>query len=463
MSEASSHLRENKMGVMPINRLLISMSLPMMISMLVQALYNVVDSIFVSYISENALTAVSLAFPVQSLMVSVCVGTGVGINAALSKSLGEKDFEAANRCANNGLFLALLSFLVFAVLGGLFSRPYFMLQTDITDIVDLGTTYLTICTVFCFGMMFQVTLNRLLQSTGQTFYIMFTQGLGAIVNIVFDPLLIFGIGPFPRLGMTGAAIATVIGQITGCSLSLFFNLTKNHEIHLAVRGFRPHGPTIRRIYAVGFPSIILASIGSVMTFAINRILLAFSTTAAAVFGIYFKLQSFVFMPVFGLNNGMVPIIAYNYGARKKSRMVHTIRLSILYAVCIMALGTALFWLIPDRLLGLFNASSALLAIGVPALRTISLSFILAAFGIITSSTCQAVGHGMLSMSVSVVRQLLAIIPAAYLLAHFFGLNAVWWAFPIAEVFSFALSAFYMRYIYRSVIEPLEELKPLPSE
>lgn len=320
-------VQENKMGVMPVNRLLITMSLPMVISMLVQALYNIVDSMFVSFINENALTAVSLAFPAQNLMIAVATGTGVGINALLSKSLGEKKFDTANKVAENGVFLTLLSYFAFAVAGAFFSKTFMLAQTDIAEIVEYGTSYLRICLVFSFGLLFQITFERLLQSTGKTIYNMITQGLGAIINIVLDPILIFGLMGFPAPWRCPApAVATVVGQVIAAGLGLYFNLRKNHEIKMRFRTFRPGGEIIGKIYAVGVPSIIMASIGSVMTYGLNKILIAFSSTATAVFGVYFKLQSFVFMPVFGLNNGMVPIIAYNFGAKKKQRMVKTMKL-----------------------------------------------------------------------------------------------------------------------------------------
>ena len=447
---------ENKMGVMPVNRLLISMSLPMMVSMLVQALYNIVDSMFVARLSENALTAVSLAFPAQSLMIAVGTGTGVGINALLSKSLGEKNFELANKTADNGVFLAVMSFLAFA-LGGIFlTRPFFLLQTGNAAIVEDGVSYLTICCVCSFGLFGQVTLEKLLQSTGRTFYTMITQGTGAIINIILDPIMIFGLLGCPRMGVAGAAVATVIGQIVAAALALWFNLRKNHEIALSRRILRPEGRIVRKIYSVGLPSIVMASIGSVMTFGMNKILIAFTSTATAVFGVYFKLQSFVFMPTFGLNNGMVPIISYNFGARKPDRMKQTIRLSVLYAVGMLTFGLVIFWLFTPQLLSIFNASETMLAIGVPALRIISLSFLFAGFCIITLSVCQALGHGLLSLTVSVVRQLVVLLPSAFLLARFGGLSAVWWAFPFAELFSLTLCVIYMRHLYRSEIKPLEE-------
>ena len=447
---------ENKMGVMPVNRLLISMSLPMMVSMLVQALYNIVDSMFVARLSEDALTAVSLAFPAQSLMIAVGTGTGVGINALLSKSLGEKNFGLANKAADNGVFLAIMSFLAFA-LGGIFlARPFFLLQTGNAAIVEDGAAYLTICCVCSFGLFGQVTLEKLLQSTGRTFYTMITQGAGAIINIILDPIMIFGLLGCPRMGVAGAAVATVVGQIVAAALALWFNLRKNREIALSRRILRPEGRVIRKIYSVGLPSIVMASIGSVMTFGMNKILIAFTSTATAVFGVYFKLQSFVFMPTFGLNNGMVPIISYNYGARKPDRMKQTIRLSVCYAVGMLTFGLVIFWLFTPQLLSIFNASETMLAIGVPALRIISLSFLFAGFCIITLSVCQALGHGLLSLSVSVVRQLVVLLPSAFLLARFGGLSAVWWAFPFAELFSLTLCVIYMRHLYRAEIKPLEE-------
>lgn len=452
----NEQMEENKMGVMPVNRLLLTMSVPIMISMLVQALYNVVDSIFVAQLSEDALNAVSLAFPMQNLMISVATGTGVGISALLSKSLGEHDTERVQRAARNGVFLALVSFIVFAIIGVFFSRTFFQLQTDIPAIVDGGTQYLLICTLLSFGLFGQICFERLLQSTGKTFYTMITQGLGAILNIIFDPLFIFGIGPFPKMGVAGAAAATVLGQIVAFIVSIFINHAKNPEIQLSFKGFRPHGATVARIYAVGVPSIIMASISSVMTFGMNKILISFTSTATAVFGVYFKLQSFVFMPVFGLNNGMVPIIAYNFGARKPDRMKKTFTLAVVYATLIMVLGFAVMQLAPNLMLSFFNASDKMLEIGVPALRIISISFLLAGVSVICSSFFQALGHGMLSLWISVVRQLFVLLPVAYVLSRIGGLSTVWWAFPVAEVVALILCVVFLRYAYRKEIHPLEE-------
>lgn len=446
---------ENKMGVMPVPKLLFQMSLPIMLSMLVQALYNVVDSIFVARINENALTAVSLAFPMQNLMIAIAVGTGVGVNALLSRSLGGKDFGTANETAKNGIFLAFISCIVYTLLGCLLAEPFFKFQTDDPQLIAYGTQYLCIVCGLCLGVFTQVMFERLLQSTGLTFYTMLSQGLGAIINIIFDPILIFGLFGFPKMGVAGAAAATVFGQLCGMLLSLFFNIRFNKELNLNMKGFRPNGRIIKTIYSVGVPSIIMQAIGSVMTFGMNKILIQFTATATAVFGVYFKLQSFIFMPIFGLNNGMVPIVAYNYGARRKQRMIQTIRLSIITAVLIMLVGLALFMLLPQQLLGMFNASEDMLAIGIPALRTICLSFIFAGFCIIVGSVFQALGNGVYSLIISVCRQLLVILPVAALLAKVGGLHAVWWAIPIAEIVSVLMSSFFFRKIYREKIAPLE--------
>lgn len=452
--DMSAALKENKMGVMPVNKLLITMSLPMMTSMLIQALYNIVDSIFVARISEDALSAVSLAFPVQNLMISLAIGTAVGINALLSRSLGEKDQEKVNKAAVNGIFLELISYVAVALLGLFGSHFFFSVQTDIQTIVEQGTIYLTIVTVGSFCVFMEVTFERLLQSTGKTFYTMITQGLGAIINIILDPILIFGFFGLPAMGVAGAAVATVIGQFVAMCLAYHFNRTRNPEVQIKFKGFRPEGWIIRRIYAIGVPSIVMASVSSVMTFCLNKILLSFSSTAVAVFGVYFRLQSFVMMPVFGLNNGMVPIVAYNYGAAKRDRIVKTIKLSIVYAVCLMLIGLACFMIFAKYLLLAFDASESMLAMGVPALRIISLSFIFAGFCIISSSVFQAMGNGILSLLVSVGRQLFVLVPVAFILSRFIGINGVWLAFPIAEIASLILCSFFMRHVYLTKIKPL---------
>lgn len=446
--------RENKMGFMPIPKLLFQMSLPMIISMLIQALYNVVDSIFVAQINENALTAVSLVFPIQNLMIAIAVGTSVGVNALLSRNLGERDFESANSAARNGLFLSFISYIVVAVVGALSAHTFMRVQTNDAQIVEYGTTYMTIVTVCCFGCFMQIMFERLLQSTGRTFQTMISQATGAIINIIMDPILIFGLFGFPKLGVAGAGLATIFGQIVGMFLSMFMNIKMNKEINISFKGFRPSSTTIKKIYAVGVPTIVMQSIGSVMTFGFNKILLMFTPTATAVFGVYFKLNSFIFMPVFGLNNGMVPIVAYNYGARRKDRIAQTIKLSVITAVCMMLIGLALFMFIPTQLLSLFNASADMLAIGVPALRIICISFLFAGYCIIIGSVFQALGNGVYSLIISLARQLFAILPAAFILAKVFGLNAVWWSFPIAEIVSLVITTIFLKKIYREKLSVL---------
>lgn len=448
--------QENKMGVMPVNKLLLSMSLPIMVSMLVQALYNIVDSIFVAMISENALTAVSLAFPIQSLMIAVASGTGVGVNAILSKSLGEKNFDKANKAAVNGVFLAVVSFLIFVVVGLAATAPFYHSQTTDAEIIGYGKQYLTIVCVASFGIFGQIIFERLLQSTGKTVYTMITQGTGAIINIIMDPILIFGLGGLPAMGVAGAAVATIIGQIVAAVMGVVINHKVNHEIKLELKGFRPDKVIIGHIYAVGIPSIIMQAIGSVMTYGMNLILISFTSTATAVFGVYFKLQSFIFMPVFGLNNGMVPIIAYNYGAGKRERLMKTVKLSIVYAEGLMVIGFLIFQLCPQLLLQWFNASETMMEIGIPALRIISISFLFAGFCIECGSVFQALGNGVYSMIVSIARQLVVLLPAAYLLSRLNNVDYVWWAFPIAEIMSLILSSYFLIRIYNKIIRHIEE-------
>ena len=456
MSSQPQPAKENIMGTMPIPKLLITMSGPMMISMLVQALYNVVDSMFVSRISEAALTAVSLAYPVQNLMIAVATGTGVGINALLSRNLGEKNFAQANRVASNTIFLGVVSSLAVALLGIVGTRFYFTVQVSDPEIIQLGCDYLFWIMVLSIGCFGQVLLSRLLQSTGKTVYSMVIQLVGAVLNIILDPILIFGLLGCPALGVTGAAIATVISQFVGLGLGIYYNWRKNPEIRITLSGMRPNLPVISRIYSVGLPSILMQAVPSVLIFGLNQILVSFSETAAAVYGVWFKLQGFAFLPIIGMNNGVVPIMAYNYGARKPDRIVKTVKLAVQVALCIMAVAIALFQLAPDKLLGFFQASPDMLTIGVPALRTMSLCFIVGGFTIVASSFLQALGKGLLSMSIAVFRQLLLVLPMAWLFSLSGSLNLVWFAFPVAEVLAGLLTAYYIYRIYHRVIRPLAD-------
>ncbi len=448
---------ENKMGYMPEGKLLINMSLPMMISMLVQAMYNIVDSIFVSRISEDALTAVSLAFPLQTLMIAIAAGTGVGVNALISRGLGEKKQDKVNQVAANGIFIYVVSFLVVAILGFLVVRPFYAMQTGEgqENIAELGATYLTIVMVFSFGLFAQFIFERMLQATGRTFFTMISQLTGAIINIILDPILIFGLVGFPKLGIAGAAIATVAGQIIAACIACIYHMKKNVDVRISFRGFRPNGRIIGEIYMIGLPSIIMQSIGSVMTAGMNLILMGLSSTAAAVFGVYFKLQSFFFMPVFGLNNGLIPIISYNYGAKNKKRMMNTMKYGYGIAFLSLILGFAAFEFLPAQLLLLFDASEEMLAIGVPALRIIGIHFLIAWFSIVTGTLFQAVGNAVYSMYVSVARQLVVLLPAAYVLAKIGGLSFIWWCFPIAELMSLVISVVCLRLTVKNRLSILD--------
>ena len=437
---------ENKLGVMPISKLIWNMSLPIIASMLVQALYNIVDSVFVSRVSEQALTAVSLAFPAQNLMIGLATGTAVGVNALMGRALGAGLRERADKVANNGVFLAVVGFVISAVLGLTCSDLFFRSQTQVENIIRMGNDYLRIVTAGSLAMFCQIMYERLLQGTGRSILSMYTQGLGAIINIILDPVFIFVL----KMGVAGAAVATVIGQICGCILAIWFNHKKNTDITLSLRGFRPDLRLIGEIYAIGLPSVI-------------KILITYHAaheTAATAFGTYFKLNSFIFMPVFGMNNGVVPIVAYNYGAQNRRRMVETIKRGALYASCIMVFGTILFWAIPGPLLKIFDASDTLLSVGIPALRIISLSFCMAGASIALGSSFQALGKSFYSMITSIVRQLVFLIPIAYVLARY-GVSVgnsdlVWWSYPVAEVFSLVLTLAFFRRLYKTIIAPLPE-------
>ena len=439
--------KENKMGVMPEGKLLLSMSLPLMISMIIQALYNIVDSIFVAQFSQDALTGVTVAFPMQNLMIAVGSGTGVGISAFLSKSLGEGKRELASKVAKTGLLLAGFSWVLFTLIGIFLVKPFIASQTTSQAVIDFGTEYLTLCSILSFGLFFQMTLERLLQSTGKTVFTMITQATGAVINIILDPILIFGYFGMPKMGIAGAAVATVIGQTIAAIIGIIFNLKINKELDFSFKGFKPDFGIIKRI--------VMMAISSVMTFAMNKLLDGFSTVATNVFGIYFKLQSFAVMPVVGLNNGMVPIISYNYGARRQGRIIKTIRYSIIFALSITIACMLVFQIFPEQLLMMFategESVDALMQMGVPALRIISLNFIFAGFCIVSGSVFQALGNGFLSLVVSVARQLVVLVPAAYILAHFGGVNAVWWAFPLAECMSVICCAVFLVMAYKKVI------------
>ena len=459
-------MKENKLGVMPIKKLIWNMSLPIIASMMVQALYNIVDSIFVSMISEQALTAVSLAFPAQQLIMSIAIGTAVGVNALMGHALGAGNHKRANDVACNGLFLAVVSALVCCALTLLFSNTFFSAQTQVQEIVDMGNTYLRIVGGVSIGVFVQITFERLLQGTGRSVLSMLTQGVGAIVNIILDPVFIFGFD----MGVAGAAWATVTGQLCATALAIYLNHTKNHEIHLNFRGFRPNGSIIKGIYAIAVPSVIMMALGSVMTFLMNKILITYHAakeTAATVFGVYFKLNSFIFMPVFGLNNGVVSILAYNYGARNRARMVETIKRVCLYALLIMTAGTVIFLAVPNLLLQLFNATDSMLSVGVPALRIISISFPTAAITISMGSVFQAAAKSLYSTAVSFVRQLIFLLPAALVLAiigqNSGNHNLVWWCYPIAEIGSLAITGVCFGLLKRNILDKLPEHGEISEE
>lgn len=445
---------ENKMGTMPVGKLLIKMSVPVMISMLVQALYNIVDSVFVAQIGEEALTGVTLAFPIQNLMIALSAGTGVGINALVSRRLGQKNKEDAGITAGNGLFLNIIHAIIFSIAGLLLVPAFFRAQTSDPEIIAYGTNYLRIVSVFSLGIFIQVTFERFLQSTGLTFYSMVCQSAGAVINIILDPIFIFGWFGLPAMGTAGAAWATVIGQFFSAFLGIYFHLKFNHEIKLSLKSFKPNWPIIKEIYAVGIPSMIMMSVGSLLNIVMNNILIAFSSTATAVYGVYFRLQSFVFMPVFGMNNGMVPIIGFNYGARKPDRIKETIALAIRYASIIMIVGFVIFQLFPDVLLGFFNASPQMIEIGRPALRIISIHFIAAGASIVLGSVFQAFGLGKYSLVISLVRQLVVLLPIAYVMSLTGNINNIWWAFLISEVTALVLGIGFMKHVNVHYIEPL---------
>ena len=450
----TKRLDSRRMGEMPEGSLLLSMAVPMMLSMLVQALYNVVDSIYVAQVSEDCLSALSLAFPAQNIMIGLGTGTGVGVSTLVSRALGRRDGEQASRVGGTAIFLSLCCWGLMVFFGLFLARPFIYSQTEIESIRSYADSYLQIVTIGSLFVYLEICVERLLQSTGLTKLSMWTQMIGAVTNILLDPIFIYGWLGLPAMGTAGAAVATVIGQAVGAGVGFLFHIRRNVEPPLPLRATRPHGRIIREIYAIGFPSILMMCIGSFTNYFMNVILIGFTSTAVAVYGAYFKIQSFFFMPVFGINNGLIPIIGYNYGARKRERIYRSFRWAVLYASCFMLLGFTLFQLIPKTLLGMFHPSEAMLAIGVVALRRISVHFLLAGFCIVAGSVCQALDRSIYSFFISVLRQLVALIPAAWLLSRTGDVNMVWWAFPIAELMSFAASSFFLRRSFRQMEETL---------
>ncbi|MEA5029748.1 MAG: MATE family efflux transporter [Sphaerochaeta associata] len=446
-------LQENKMGVKPIPSLVLSMSFPVMLSMLVQAFYNIVDSMFVSHYSQTALTAVTLAFPLQNLLIAVSVGTSIGVNSLLSRKLGARDLEAAKKAAGNGLTLSLISWVFFAIIGLFFTKAFISFFSSDPELIRMGTQYSAICLFFSLGIFIDITCERILQGTGDTFHPMIIQGTGAIVNIILDPILIFGLFGFPRMGVLGAAIATVFAQHVSAVLAIYY-VKKNREIVLDRPSFRLEKKTVKDIYAVGLPSIIMQAIGTILTTNLNKILIGFGTSAVAVFGIYFRLQSFIFMPIFGLNSGMIPVIGYNYGAKRPKRITSTVKVGLIVSLSIMSVGFAVFTFIPHILLSWFNATDEMMAIGVVAMQRISLCFISAGFCIVLGALFQGTGDGYISMIISVTRQLIFLLPAAYLLGRFVGLDALWYSFIIAETSSLGLTIYFFRKVYVRKIKTL---------
>ena len=442
---------ENKMGTMPINKLIINMSLPLITSMFVQAFYNIVDSLFVARINEDALTAVSMSFPAQNLMISAGVGVGVGITALIARYLGAHDEKGITRVVHNGIFLGILNSILFALFGIFLAKFYFEFQKASGIIETYGIQYLSICSIFAFSIIMEITFERMLIASGKTIYTMITQSTGAIINIIFDPIFIFGLFGFPKMGIVGAAVATIFGQTVAMFMALYFNVVKNHEVRISIKKFAVDFKTIVNIYEIGFPSIVMQSAASFMIFQLNNLLASFSTTATAVLGVYFKLQSFVILPVFGLNNSVISIVSYNYGAGKIKRLLETVKVANIYAFSIMLAGFVLCQILPVQILKIFDASDNMLAIGVPALRIISFSFLIAPFSIVSSGTFQALGKGTFSLIISLIRQLIVILPLSYLLSRIMGMKGVWVAFPIAEIVAGILTIIYLRKLYKNEI------------
>ena len=450
------NMNQNKMAVMPIPKLLFFMSLPAMFSMLIMAMYNIIDSMFVSRLGEDALTAVTLVFPIQMLLVAVSVGTGVGLSSLISRRLGQQRQKEADSAASHGIFLAFCSWLVFALFGLLGSKPFIGAFATSDYLFEAGVQYCMIITIGSLFSLIQVSAEKTMQSTGNMIYPMIGNITGCVTNIILDPIMIFGMFGCPALGVSGAALATVIGQFFGMAVNLFFLFTKKQQVHIHLKGFRPNMDSIKNIYSVGFPSIVMQAIGSVMNLGMNAILIGFSGAAVAVFGIYFKLQSFIFMPVFGLNQGLMPILGFNFGARNRHRMMHALKLGIISAAIIMGVGLVIFQTMPLTLLSIFDPSEEMITVGVKALRTISLCFLPAAIGIMTGTLFQATNHGFLSLLVSLLRQLILILPLAVILSRIGGLDLVWYSFPLAEGFALITSLFMTKWIYTHQIKPLDD-------
>lgn len=448
--------QENIMGTMKISKLLFRMSVPLMISMMVQAFYNVVDSVFVSHINENALTALTLVFPIQQLMAGFAGGTSVGMNYLLSKSIGEKNEKNINLAATNGFFLAIITSLIFAVFGLFFGETFARFQSSDPQIIAYTVDYLRVVTIFSIALFVQQIVERLLLSTGKTVHCMIIQIIGAVTNIILNPILIFGLFGFPRLEVLGAAIATVIGQTLACLVGIYFNMKKNDEIKISFQNFKPSLKVIKTIYSIGFPSIVMQTIGSFVTYVMNTILIGFTSTAVSVYGVYIRLQGFVWMPVFGINNSIVSIIAYNFGAKNRKRIIDTIKLSLSVAFVLNFLGFIVFQIMPETLLALFGASGQMLEIGISALRIVSFSFIFSGIGIVSASVFQALGNGKLSAINSISRQLVFTVPLAYILSNIYGLNGIWIAIPIGEVSSIILSSIFLVYIMKTKVNKIGE-------
>lgn len=455
MKKQAEKVPTNKMGTEPVLKLIITMSLPAMFSMLVQGMYNIVDSMFVARVGNDAFTAISLALPIQMLMIAFSVGTGIGLNSLISRRLGAGKQEDADNAATHGIFLGLVTGLTFAIIGLIAIKPFFGMFTSDEAIYTMGCQYGFVVTFFSMGSFLEVYTEKIIQSTGNMLYPMVMQLIGAITNLILDPIMIFGLFGFPKLGVRGAAIATVTGQIIAMIFGLYILFNRNHGVNIHFKNFRPKLDIIKEIYKVGFPSIVMQSISSFLITALNGILINFSASAVNVLGIYYKVQSFIFMPLFGLCQGLMPIMGYNFGARNKKRLLDALKYGLTIAIAIMSLGTAVFMIFPSQLLAIFNANEEVLALGIPALRIVSLCFIGASVGIILSNTYQSVGNGLYSLIVSILRQAVIILPFAFIMSKFWGVTAVWMSFPVSEYIATSVSIVLMVRVYRTKIKDLD--------